>query len=203
VQINLNNYISGFSKLFLEYENMLPWHVTNALPGILEKLISTLGSEFKITGNIAIHKSAVIEQGVVLKGPLIILENCFIGANAYLREGVYLGSSTKIGPGCEIKQSIIFSNTSLAHFNYVGDSIIGDNVNFEAGAVIANHYNERNDKKISVIVDSKIIDSGVEKFGALVGDHSKIGANAVLSPGTILLPNSIVKRLELIEQLKK
>jgi NDP-sugar pyrophosphorylase family protein len=182
---------------------MSPWQVTDDLPNILEELISKLGNDYTITGNVAVHKMAVIEQGVVLKGPLVVSENCFIGANAYLRGGVYVGSSAKIGPGSEIKQSIIFSNTSLAHFNYVGDSIIGSHVNFEAGAVIANHYNERGDKKISVLVDSKIIETGVEKFGALVGDHSRIGANAVLSPGTILLSNTIIKRLELVEQLKK
>ena len=77
----------------------------------------------------------------------------------------------------------------------------GNDVNFEAGAVTANHYNEREHKNISVIYDSKEIDTRCIKFGALVGDHAKIGANAVLSPGTILLPNSIVKRLELIDQL--
>jgi acetyltransferase-like isoleucine patch superfamily enzyme len=75
-------------------------------------------------------------------------------------------------------------------------------VNFEAGSIAANHYNERISKRISVLYKSEIIDTGVEKFGSLVGDNSKIGANAVLSPGTILEKNTIVKRLELIEQYK-
>ena len=108
----------------------------------------------------------------------------------------------KIGAGCEIKQSIIFSETAIAHFNYVGNSIIGSNVNFEAGSVAANHYNERKDKTISVLYNGNVIQTNVEKFGSLVGDDSKIGANAVLSPGTILSKNSIVGRLELVEQAK-
>jgi NDP-sugar pyrophosphorylase family protein len=102
-----------------------------------------------------------------------------------------------------VKTSIIFENSAIAHFNYIGDSIIGKNVNFEAGSITANHYNERNNKRILVKIKTKIIDTNIEKFGALVGDDCKIGANAVLSPGTILEKKSIVKRLELIEQISE
>ena len=91
-------------------------------------------------------------------------------------------------------------NSSIAHFNFIGDSIIGCSVNFEAGSHTANRYNERSDKTIWVTNQFQKINTISEKFGALIGDHSKIGANAILSPGTILAKNSIVKRLELIEQ---
>jgi hypothetical protein len=77
---------------------------------------------------------------------------------------------------------------------------LGSLVNLEAGAVIANHYNERTDRLIKVTLEGKTYHTGVDKFGALVGDESKIGANAVLSPGTILPGKSNVKRLELIDQ---
>ena len=131
------------------------------------------------------------------------MDKCQIGANAYFREGVFLDSSVKIGPCSEIKGSMIFSGTAIAHLNYIGNSIIGRNVNFEAGSIAANHYNERTNKRISVSFNNQTIDTGLEKFGALVGDNSRIGANGVLSPGTILKKDSIVKRLELIEQLKE
>ena len=72
----------------------------------------------------------------------------------------------------------------------------------EAGSVIANHHNDRDDKIIDIVIDGRRIKTNVEKFGALVGDHSKIGANAVLSPGTVLAPKSIVGRLELVNQSK-
>ena len=166
----------------------------------IEKKISQLDSVYKTENGIAIHKSATVEQGVVLKAPIIISANCFVGAHAYLRGGVFLDEGVTVGPGCEIKSSFIFSTTTIAHFNFIGDSIIGSKVNFEAGAHTANHFNERTDKRISVFFNSKIIETNTEKFGALVGDNSKIGANAVLSPGTILPKNSIVKRLELVEQ---
>jgi bifunctional N-acetylglucosamine-1-phosphate-uridyltransferase/glucosamine-1-phosphate-acetyltransferase GlmU-like protein len=90
----------------------------------------------------------------------------------------------------------------VAHFNFIGNSLIGNQVNFEAGSVIANHYNERENKRIFISMNNEILDTGLDKFGAVVGDNAKIGANAVLSPGTILQRGSIVKRLELIEQFK-
>ena len=97
--------------------------------------------------------------------------------------------------------TIICANTSIAHLNYIGNSIIGQHVNFEAGSIVANHYNERKDKKITIKFDNKQMYIDATKFGALVGDNTKIGANAVLSPGTILKKNTIVKRLELVEQV--
>jgi len=199
--ININDFIKGFSLLFPAQIDLQPWEITDDLKNIIEKLISNFNDDFEIQDNVAIHKSAVVEKGAVIKKPAIVGRNCFVGANAYFREGVYLGDSVRIGPGCEIKSSIICSDTAIAHFNYIGNSIIGRNVNFEAGSVAANHFNERISKKISVLYKSEIIETFVEKFGSLVGDNSKIGANAVLSPGTILGKNSIVKRLELIEQL--
>ena len=200
--MNLNEFINDFAKLFADESKLFPWEITGNLKLILEKYILKLNSDYKISNGIAIHKSAIVEHAVVLKAPIIISENCFVGANAYLRAGVYLAESVTVGPGCEIKSSIIFANTTIAHFNFIGDSIIGNHVNFEAGAHTANHYNERTDKRISVSFNGKIIETNTEKFGALVGDNSKIGANAVLSPGTILPKNSIVKRLELVEQIK-
>lgn len=200
--INLSLFIQNSTSLISLSIELQPWEVIENLDGILLQHIKTLNSDYKIVENIAVHKTATIEQGVVLKGTIIVSENCFIGANAYLRGPLFLSNAVKIGPGSEIKQSIIFENSTTAHFNYIGNSIIGKDVNFEAGSVCANHYNERENKKIRVKYQNQIIETNTEKFGALVGDNSKIGANAVLSPGTILECNSIVKRLELIEQTK-
>jgi UDP-N-acetylglucosamine diphosphorylase / glucose-1-phosphate thymidylyltransferase / UDP-N-acetylgalactosamine diphosphorylase / glucosamine-1-phosphate N-acetyltransferase / galactosamine-1-phosphate N-acetyltransferase len=180
-----------------------PWEITSRLKEIIGEIIPQLGEEFEISNGIAIHKSAHVESGVTLNSPMIIMDNCHIGANAYFREGVLLGSSVKIGPCSEIKSSLIFSNAAIAHLNYIGNSIIGNYVNFEAGSIAANHYNEREDKQIRISFEGNTIETGVRKFGALVGDNSKIGANAVLSPGTILKMGSLVKRLELVEQCKE
>ncbi|MEJ7586372.1 MAG: DapH/DapD/GlmU-related protein [Ferruginibacter sp.] len=199
--IAISDFITSFSLAFPKQHNSLPWQITAGLEGIVLELISELGSDFNVINGVAIHKSAVIEKGVVLKGPAIIGANCFIGSNVCFRGGVFLDALVKIGTGCEIKTSIILSNSAIAHFNFIGDSIIGNHVNFEAGSVTANHYNERENKAISVLYKDSVIETGINKFGALVGDHSRIGANAVLSPGTILPAKSIIKRLELVEQL--
>ena len=193
-------YLKNFLTNFPELEKELPWNIVASVQNTILQKIKSLSSEFKIKQDIAIHKMAQIEENVTLKGPIIISNGCFIGAHAYMRGGVYLGEKSIIGPGCEVKSSLIMSGSALAHFNFVGDSLIGSYVNMEAGSIIANHYNERLDKTIYVMLNKKKTKIEVTKFGALVGDHSKIGANAVLSPGTILLPESVVKRLELIEQ---
>lgn len=199
--ICINNFIKNFAD-FYSHENFQPWEIIDHLQIILENKFNTLTDDYLISEDVAIHKTAVVEQNVVFKGKAIIGENSFIGANAYLRGPIYIGENVKIGPGSEIKQSIIFNDTAVAHFNYIGNSIIGNRINFEAGSICANHYNERKDKQISVLFNSEIIQTNTTKFGALVGDDSRIGANAVLSPGTILIKESIVKRLELIEQLQ-
>lgn len=200
--VEIENYIENIKIKFPLTEDLQPWEIIDNLETILLQKIKVLDNNYKIENNIAIHKTAIIEQGVILKGTVIISENCFIGAHAYLRGPIFLSKSVKVGPGSEIKQSIIFDNAAIAHFNYIGNSIIGQNINFEAGSICANHYNERQNKNIWVTQNGTIIDTKTEKFGSLVGDNSKIGANAVLSPGTILEKCSIVKRLELIEQTK-
>ena len=200
--IDLNQYIENPEVVIWQANHWQPWEIIDNLENIVLQYLKTIGSDYKVKDRIAIHKTATIEPGVTLKGPLVIGKNSFIGAHAYLRGPIFLGNSVKIGPGSEIKQSIILDRTAIAHFNYIGNSILGQNINFEAGSICANHYNERQDKQIYVKHEHVVIDTKTEKFGALVGDHSKIGANAVLSPGTILEKNSIVKRLELIEQIK-
>lgn len=202
-KVDIKDFISDISAYFKTEHNLSPWELTTNLKEIIERIIPKLGMDFTIADGIAIHKSTVIENGVTIKRPFIALEDCHIGANSYFREGVFLDKSVKIGPCTEIKNSIICFGTAIAHLNYIGNSIIGRNVNFEAGSIAANHFNEREDKRIWVMYKNESIDTGVEKFGSLVGDNSRIGANAVLSPGTLLVKNSTVKRLELIEQQRR
>jgi len=198
----LQEYIHGFDQVFPTQKDLMPWEITRDLTILLPRIIAQLGSDFRIENGVAIHCTATIEDGVVLKGPVIIGENSFIGAHAYLRGGVYLGQHVTIGPGCELKTCIVFDQSAAAHFNFIGDSIVGRSVNMEAGSILANHYNERADKQIRVSIHDTVVETNSEKFGALVGDRTRIGANAVLSPGTILNPGAIVGRLELVEQVK-
>lgn len=201
--IDLSHYIQTAPIIQKRIKSMTPWAITTHAKGIIVSIIEQLDTEeFIINNHIAVHRQAIIEQQVILKEPIIISAGCFVGVHTYLRGGVFLDEHVSIGPGCEIKSSFIMSHSALAHFNFVGDSLLGNHINMEAGSIIANHYNEREDKLISVSINGSNTATGITKFGALVGDHTKIGANAVLSPGTILPPNTIVKRLELVEQMK-
>lgn len=203
--MNLENYIEDIYQVMPMLKNYdYPWKITDNIENIILMSIKDLSDDFKVDNNVAIHRKAIVENGVIFKGPMIIDEACFIASNSYFRGGVYLAKNVRIGPSCEIKSSFVFDNATIAHLNYVGNSIVGRDVNLEGGSILANHLNEKTgeDKKIKVKIDEDIINTGVIKFGALIGDDSKIGANAVTSPGTILKPKSIVRRLELVEQIK-
>jgi len=180
-----------------------PWEIIINLENTLEKLLSKLESNYyRITNQVAIHETALVENGVTLKPNTIIGPYCTIKSGSYLRNGVYLVSDVVIGANCEIKQSILFKNSRAAHLNYIGNSMIGEDVNFEAGSILANHFNEREDKNIRVYIEGKVVETNVVKFGSLIGDHSRIGANSVLNPGTILPAKSIIPRLKHVDQLK-
>lgn len=198
--IPIDVFISRFSSL-LQQQDKQPWQIIRDLSAAILHLFATCGNDYSIKNGIAIHTTAIVEEGAVLKAPLIIGKNSFVAAHAYIRGGVLVDENVTIGTGCEIKSSIICNNSSIAHFNFIGDSIIGSFVNVEAGAITANHFNERVNKEIQVIFKGELINTHTEKFGSLVGDYSKIGANAVLSPGTLLPKNAVVKRLQLIEQV--
>lgn len=178
----------------------MPWNVVDQLCSTITRLQESLGEEYAIKDGIAIHRTAIIGHNVTIKAPAIISANCFVGSNSYLRNGVFLAPGAKVGISCEVKTSVMLEGSAIAHFNFVGDSIIGHDVNIEAGAILANHYNEREDDTVYVHYQGKRISTGLHKFGALVGDGCRIGANAVLSPGTLLKPHTIIRRLELVEQ---
>jgi UDP-N-acetylglucosamine diphosphorylase / glucose-1-phosphate thymidylyltransferase / UDP-N-acetylgalactosamine diphosphorylase / glucosamine-1-phosphate N-acetyltransferase / galactosamine-1-phosphate N-acetyltransferase len=174
------------------WANLRPEQLTAQSASIVEQLLSSLSaSEYHISSGVAVHATATVEQGATLKPPLVLSRGAFVAAGAYLRGGCWLGEGCCVGPSSELKSSFVFAGSVLAHFNFVGDSIIGSQVNFEAGSVICNH---RNEHRVASAPAAAV------KFGALVGDGSRIGANAVLAPGTFLAPHSVVGRLELVDQ---
>ncbi|MEZ5315244.1 MAG: LpxA family transferase [Chlamydiales bacterium] len=138
---------------------------------------------------IVIGKGTIVESGAYIKGPCIIGENCVIRHGAYLRGGVITGNDCLIGHGTEVKHSIFLNGAKAGHFAYVGDSILGNRVNLGAGTKLANL---RFDKKNIFIKDGeKKVDSGLRKLGAILGDGSQTGCNAVTRPGVLIEPKSI------------
>lgn len=143
-----------------------------------------------IGNQVYIGEGTVVEDGVMIKGPAIIGRNCQIRHNAYLREDVIIGDNCVVGNSCELKNVMLFNNCQVPHFNYVGDSILGYKAHLGAGVKISNvklvHGN------IFIEVNGTPFDTGLRKFGALIGDQVDVGCNSVLNPGTIIGRNSVI-----------
>lgn len=182
--------------------DIAPWDLCTDIVAVIERGIEELPAAYiGRSPGVAVHSSATVEVGTVLKAPCIIGENCFVAAGAYLRGGVWLDRNVILGPSVEVKSSLIGEGSKAAHFNFVGDSVIGRDVNIEAGAIVANYRNERTDREIVCFDGERLIRTGRDKFGSLIGDGCRIGANAVLAPGTILKPATVVPRLALVDQI--
>ncbi len=137
-----------------------------------------------------IGEGTVVEDGAMIKGPAIIGRNCEIRHNAYIRENVLLGDNCVVGNACEVKNALFFNNAVVPHFNYVGDSILGFKAHLGAGVKISNVKVVPGN--VTVQVKGTPFDTGLRKFGALVGDLAEVGCNAVLNPGSIIGRNSLV-----------
>lgn len=152
---------------------------------------------YMLKENVWVHKSALIGSGVEIIGPAIIMENVTIRHNAFLRENVFVGKNSVIGNSCEIKNSILIGYCEVPHFNYVGDSILGNYVHFGAGVIVSNL---RLDKK-NIRINGE--DTNLQKVGAFIGDNVQIGANCVVAPGTIIYPETIIYPLLMVKGIVK
>lgn len=197
----VSDYVDRLPPCLVDQGSQPPWVAASEAAAVVAQVIGMLPAHFEIRGDVAIHRSATVHSSVVITGPTIVDEGAVVGPYCRLREGVYLGRQTSLGPSTEVKSSFVNAGSALAHLNYVGNSVIGEDVNLEAGVVVANHFNERVDKVIFVLADGERTATGVTKFGAAIGSGSRIGANAVTTPGTLLRKNSIVGRLELVDQI--
>ena len=143
-----------------------------------------------IGNDVFIGEGTVVEDGVMIKGPAIIGKNCQIRHNAYLRENVIIGDNCVVGNSTEIKNSLMFNNAAAPHFNYVGDSILGHKAHLGAGVKISNF--KLFPGNIMMELDGKPFDTGLRKFGALLGDSAEVGCNAVLNPGSIVGRSAVI-----------
>jgi NDP-sugar pyrophosphorylase family protein len=143
-----------------------------------------------IGNRVIIGEGTVVEPGVMIKGPAIIGKNCQIRHNAYLRENVIIGDDCVVGNASELKNALLFNGAQVPHYNYVGDSILGHKAHLGAGVKISNI--KLLPGNVSVESNGVRTDTGLRKFGALVGDRAEAGCNAVLNPGTILGRGALV-----------
>jgi bifunctional N-acetylglucosamine-1-phosphate-uridyltransferase/glucosamine-1-phosphate-acetyltransferase GlmU-like protein len=198
--IAIEDFVASWQQSGLADRHLLPWEATSRAAELVHRALGRLGEGYRIDGDKAIHSSATVEPGAVVKGPVVLGPNSYVAAGAYLRGGVFLDADCIVGPVCEVKTTFMFRGSKVAHLSFVGDSIVGCGVNIEAGAVVANYRNEMDDKRIRILWQGAVIDTGVEKFGALIGDDARIGANAVVAPGALLSPGFRLARLGMLDQ---
>ncbi|MBT9449272.1 DapH/DapD/GlmU-related protein [Akkermansia glycaniphila] len=134
-----------------------------------------------VDGRLHLGEGSVIHHGTVIEGDVIIGKNCKIGPNAYIRGATSVGDNCVIGHAVEVKNSIIYDNTHIAHLSYVGDSIVGSHVNVGAGCIFSNYRHDGLNNQM--MVNGELIDTKHDKLGAMVGDGVKLGANSVICPG--------------------
>jgi bifunctional UDP-N-acetylglucosamine pyrophosphorylase / glucosamine-1-phosphate N-acetyltransferase len=149
-------------------------------PAVLGEL---MGKPF-ISNHVFIGKGTIVEQGAFLKGPAWIGENCRVRSGCYVRENVIAGNGVVMGNSCEFKNCILFDEVQVPHFNYVGDSILGHHAHLGAGVILSNVKLDHGE--IAVVTPDGNIPTGLRKFGAVVGDHSEIGCNTVINPGSMI-----------------
>jgi NDP-sugar pyrophosphorylase family protein len=174
-------------ELFEDCEH--PWTVLKRLSEYIKTHLApiqqhrTVGRAY-IGETVQIGEGTVVEDGAMILGPAIIGRNCQIRHNAYIRENVVIGDGCVIGNSCEIKHSVLLNDVQVPHFNYVGDSVLGNKAHLGAGAIVSNVKLDR--KNIWINLDGTPVDTGLRKFGALIGDETEVGCNSVLNPGSIL-----------------
>lgn len=175
------DYLSSFNY---------PWEV---LEGIGELIIS-LGCKLNPdeydspSENVWIHKTAQVYPSAYIGSPCIIGANTEIRHCAFIRGSALIGENCVIGNSAELKNVIIFDNVQTPHYNYVGDSILGYKSHMGAGSITSNVKSDKTD--IVIKCDDEIIDTGMRKIGAILGDYVEVGCNSVLNPGTIIGKNS-------------
>ena len=138
-----------------------------------------------IIGPVSIGPGTVVEAGAYVRGPAVIGSDCEIRSGAYVRGDALIGDGVVVGNSTELKNTIMLNGAAAPHYNYCGDSILGNDTNLGAGTKLSN-FKIGADKQIRVVQRGGSINTGLRKLGAIIGDGSSTGCNAVLNPGTVL-----------------
>lgn len=185
-------YLCGF-----EY----PWEALKGIKDMIIALGKTLNKDEydEVSENVWIHKTAKVFPSAYIAAPCIIGANTEVRHCAFIRGSALVGEDCVVGNSCELKNVILFDHVQTPHYNYVGDSILGYYSHMGAGSITSN---VKSDKKLVVVHNKEEnIETGLKKFGAMIGDHVEVGCNSVLNPGTVIGRNSNVYPLSRVRGL--
>lgn len=176
------SYLSGFAY---------PWEALSGIKNLILALGPTLGEDYtEVSPSVWVHKTATVAANAYLGAPCIIGAGTEIRHCAFIRSSALVGENCVVGNSVELKNVILFDNVQVPHFNYVGDSILGYKAHMGGGSVTSN---VKSDQSLVVVKNGdKKIETGLKKFGAMLGDYAEIGCNAVLNPGTVIGKHSNV-----------
>jgi len=165
-----------------------PWELLSANEWLLESIPTRIDGDVSqkatLDGSVVVEAGATLKAGVTVEGPAYIAGGATVGPNAYIRGATYLGPDTKVGHAVEIKNSMLLAEASVGHLSYVGDSVLGQRVNFGAGTTVANLRHDG--KPVELTVKRERVSSGRRKLGVIVGDGAKTAINTSLNAGVVL-----------------
>lgn len=194
---NLFDYSKTIAKPLLESVDY-PWEALPKIKDFIIELGKTLDPEiYEQRGeNIWVAKSATIFPSAYLGGPLIICEDAEVRHCAFIRGSAIVGKGAVVGNSTELKNSILFDGVQVPHYNYIGDSILGYKAHTGAGTITSNLKSDKS--LVTVLCDDDKVETGVKKFGAMLGDHVEVGCNSVLNPGSVVGRNTNVYPLSFV-----
>ena len=162
-----------------------PWQALSGIKALILELGSELGDDYtQVAPDVWVHKTATVAPTAYLGGPCIIGAGTEVRHCAFIRGSALVGENCVVGNSVELKNVILFDNVQVPHYNYVGDSILGYKSHMGAGSLTSN---VKSDKTLVVVKDGdEKYETGLKKFGAMVGDFVEVGCNSVLNPGTVV-----------------
>lgn len=171
-------------------DTVYPWEVLPKIHDFIVELGKQLPKEkFEERGeNIWIAKSAKVAPTAALNGPLIVDEEAEIRHCAFIRGNAIVGKGAVVGNSTELKNVVLFNKVQVPHYNYVGDSILGFKSHMGAGSITSNVKSDKT--LVTVKGENILIETGLKKMGAMLGDYVEVGCNSVLNPGTVIGRNS-------------
>lgn len=199
---NLYNLEETIAKELLE-KSTYPWEILPDIGEYILKLGETLDKDEyeKVGENVWIAKSAKVAPTAYINGPAIIGKEAEVRHCAFIRGNAIVGEGAVVGNSTELKNVILFNKVQVPHYNYVGDSILGYKAHMGAGSITSN---VKSDKKLVVVKGKEEqIETGLKKFGAMLGDNVEVGCNSVLNPGTVIGRNTNIYPLSSVRGVIK